>query len=215
MTPEEQTNQIPNQPRKKRDLLYDTYSLLHDLLYILAAVTVIFLFAVRLVGVKGDSMFSTLHNGDYLMLQNNFLCGGYDRGDIVVAAVPTFSNGEPIVKRVIATEGQTVDVVYSEAGLGQVYVDGAPLDEPYIYETMNNTICSDFSQHVTVPEGCLFLMGDNRNHSTDSRYIGCVDERYVLGKVLFITMPGDNSDGRHRGGGREWSRIGFGGLQDE
>ena len=116
-------------PKEKQGALYDIYSLLHDLVYILAAITLIFVFFVRLVGVNGDSMLPTLHDGDYLALQSNVLMGDLEYGDIIVARKLSFENGEPIVKRVIATEGQTVDIRFDEQGIGTVYVDGMPLDE--------------------------------------------------------------------------------------
>ena len=83
-------------------------------------------------------------------------------------------------------EGQTVDIDFDR---GIVYVDGEPLDEPYIAELTTDPI--DFTGEITVPEGCVFVMGDNRNHSTDSRYsvIGCVDERCIMGKVYFTIYP--------------------------
>lgn len=190
--------------QKPTSFLYEIYTLLHDLVYILAVITFIFVFAFRLVGVDGDSMFDTLHNKDYLVVKNNVFCSDYSRGDIVIASVPTFREGKPIVKRVIATEGETVSVLFDDNGNGTVYVDGQPLQEDYIrsmridYETVN----------VTVPENCVFLMGDNRDHSSDSRLIGCVNKQHLLGKVMLIALPGDNSDNKHEGGPRQWSRIG-------
>lgn len=203
-----ETQKKPDELPKGSGKLYEVYTLVHDLVYILAAIAFIFVFAFRIVGVNGDSMFSTLHHNDYLVLGNSLFCGEYERGDVVVASVPTFEDGAPIVKRVVATGGQRVDIVYDENGDGAVYVDGERLDEPYINETMSLFLSYDGDQHLTVPEGKVFLMGDNRNHSTDSRVIGCVDERYLLGKVLLIAVPGDNSNGEHDGGAREWSRIG-------
>lgn len=191
--------------QKPTGFLYEIYTLLHDMVYILAAVTFIFVFAFRLVGVDGDSMFRTLHNKDFLVVQNNLFCSDYQYGDIVIASVPTFKNGEPIVKRVIATAGQQVDIRYDAAGIGTVYVDNVPLEENYINEAMWNI---GGTTSVLVPEDCVFLMGDNRNRSTDSRSIGCVNTKYLIGKVLVIALPGDNSDGRHSGGAREWDRIG-------
>lgn len=175
------------QQKGKGSFLYDIYSLLHDLVYILAAITLIFVFCVRLVGVNGDSMLPTLHHGDYLALQSNVLMGDLEYGDIIVARKLSFENGEPIVKRVIATEGQTVDIREDEDGVTRVYVDGAALDEPYINETMHYTPC-----HEVVGEDCVFVMGDNRNHSSDSRVesIGEIRLDQVLGKVLFIVFPG-------------------------
>ena len=93
----------------------------------------------------------------------------------------------PIVKRVIAVGGQTVDIDYDA---GTVAVDGQVLDEPYIHEAM---LCPTYENqtHIEVPEGSIFVMGDNRNHSSDSRDVtlGTVDTRYLLGKAEFICFP--------------------------
>lgn len=195
-------------PKEKQGALYDIYSLLHDLVYILAAITLIFVFFVRLVGVNGDSMLPTLHDGDYLALQSNVLMGDLEYGDIIVARKLSFENGEPIVKRVIATEGQTVDIRFDEQGIGTVYVDGMPLDEPYIREEMvvyyNGSSATQLP--LTVEENCIFVMGDNRNHSSDSRFIqiGQIHLDQVLGKVLYIVFPGADPLTKER----DYSRIG-------
>ena len=195
-------------PKEKQGALYDIYSLLHDLVYILAAITLIFVFFVRLVGVNGDSMLPTLHDGDYLALQSNVLMGDLEYGDIIVARKLSFENGEPIVKRVIATEGQTVDIRFDEQGIGTVYVDGMPLDEPYIREEMvvyyNGSSATPLP--LTVEENCIFVMGDNRNHSSDSRFIqiGQIHLDQVLGKVLYIVFPGADPLTKER----DYSRIG-------
>ena len=187
------------QKPEKNGFLYDIYSLLHDLVYILAAITLIFVFCVRLVGVNGDSMFPTLHNGDYLALQSNVLMGDLEYGDIIVARKLSFENGEPIVKRVIATEGQTVMIREDDDGVTRVYVDGVALDEPYINEQMINT-----PYYAVVEEDCIFVMGDNRNHSSDSRVasIGQIRLDQVLGKVLFIVFPGKDKVTSQRDFGR-------------
>lgn len=201
--------------KKKTNWAYEIYGMLHDVIYLLAAVTLIFVYFVRLVGVQGDSMLPTLHNQDYLLLESNFLYNGndFEYGDIVVLNVPHFeSQGEgPIVKRIIATEGQTVDIDFQR---GQVYVDGVMLQEDYINEpTYNNWEGQNGLQYpAVVPEGCVFVLGDNRNNSMDSRYapIGMVDERYVLGKVIMIALPGQTKDSTgHVTDPRQWGRIGL------
>ena len=103
---------------------------LHDLVYLLMTMMVLFLIVFRLIVVSGDSMYSTLVDGDYLLLLSNVFYKEPDQGDIVVISKQTFDEGAPIVKRVIATEGQIVDIDFAQ---GIVYVDGLPLEEDYIY----------------------------------------------------------------------------------
>lgn len=169
---------------EKKSIWLDVYNTMADVAACLIFVTILFVFAIRLVGVQGPSMFPTLHDGDKLTLLSNFL---YEPqvGDIVVARVPSFSE-DPIVKRVIANEGQTIDINFET---GEVFVDGQLLDEPYINDPTTRAEGMQFP--LTVPEGCIFVMGDNRLHSTDSRHpdIGCFDRRYVLGKALQIVLP--------------------------
>ncbi len=163
---------------------YEIYLALADLIGCLIFVTILFVFVIRLVGVVGDSMYPTLQNGDKLVLLSGFL---YEPqiGDVVVVKAVDFDE-EPIVKRVIAMEGQTVDIDFDT---GDVWVDGVLLDEPYINDLTTRYEGVDFP--ITVPENCIFVMGDNRLHSTDSRNpsIGCIDKRYVLGKAVQIIMP--------------------------
>ena len=164
-------------------------------------VVLVFTFLIRLIGVDGHSMVPTLQNGDRLLVLSSLLDSDYEYDDIVVLREESFLE-EPIVKRVIATEGQTVDIDF-EAGV--VYVDGEALDEPYINEPTYMEEGTEFP--LTVPEGCIFVMGDNRNHSSDSRdsRLGTVDTRCVLGKAVFLAFPGaDDVTGK-----REFGRIGL------
>lgn len=202
---EHQDQQVILQPEKKPGLLYDIYSLLHDLVYILAVITIVFVFIVRLVGVEGPSMMPTLQDGDYIALLSNVLMGDPEQGDIIVARKASFQDGAPIVKRVIATQGQTVDILYDETGIGTVYVDGVALDEPYINEAMRMPMYTQCSFPLTVEENCVFVMGDNRNRSSDSRYIdiGQIEISQVLGKVIFIAFPGKGESSS-----RDYGRIG-------
>ena len=180
-------DKVPEKPEPKRSSLAIGLDYLHDVVYILAFVLLLFTFCVRVVIVSGSSMFSTLADGDCLLLLNRPLCGELERGDIVVASMDRFKNGEAIVKRVIATEGQTVDIDFRE---GIVYVDGVALQEDYIYTPTHMAEGMEFP--LVVKEGCLFLMGDNRGDSRDSRApeIGLVDEREILGRAIFLAIPG-------------------------
>ena len=183
--------------RKLKERRGETFDWIQSLVVALFACVLIFTFLVRVVGVVGTSMLNTLHPGDRILVSNLFYTP--KRGDIIVLRKESF-NSEPIVKRVIATEGETVTIDF-EGGI--VYVDGVALDEPYTLEPTHRRI--DFGDSVTVPEGCLFVMGDNRNGSTDSRddRIGCVDERLVIGRAFFLLVPGGDSQ---HGESRDWSR---------
>lgn len=179
----------------------DAYETVASLVSALLAVALIFTFVVRLMGVDGGSMIPTLQHGDRLLVLNSLLCGDYEYGNIVIARKESFDE-KPIVKRVIATEGQTVDIDFS---LGRVYVDGALLEEDYINDLTYRE--EGLSFPLTVPEGCVFLMGDNRNHSNDSRdsNLGPVDTRLIIGKAVWLVFPGPDYLTEQR----DFSRIGL------
>ena len=149
----------------------------------MTACILIFLFIGRTVSVSGPSMESTLFDSERLIISKLFYTP--KQGDIIVFRNSAYKD-DPLVKRVIALEGQTVDIDFEK---GVVYVDGKELDEPYVNSPTNREL--DFEDEITVPEGCVFVLGDNRNRSNDSRdaRIGCVDTRYILGKVLWRIMP--------------------------
>lgn len=184
-TPENTVKEKKDTPQKKENslLLY-----LHDLVYFLAALLISSIF-FRVVVVSGDSMYNTLVDGDYLLIISNVLYTDPQPGDVIVASKASFRGGESIVKRVIATEGQEVDIDFST---GTVYVDGQVLDEPYVYTSTTNAEGVSFP--LVVEEGCLFVMGDNRAVSMDSRDpdIGLLDRREVVGKAVFLIFPGNN-----------------------
>ena len=184
----------------------EAYEWVQALVCSVLAVVVLFTFVIRLIGVDGHSMVPTLQHGDRLLVLNSMLYNDYQYGDIVVLRKDTFM-AEPIVKRVIATEGQTVDIDFAN---GIVYVDGEALDEPYINEPTYTDEGTEFP--LTVPEGSIFVMGDNRNRSDDSRNseLGTVDTRYVIGRAVFLLFPGaDEATGK-----RNFGRIGLiGGVE--
>ena len=135
-----------------------------DVLYMLAIFMLVYIFCFRTVVVVGDSMYDTLINGDRLLLVSNLLYHQPEQGDIIVASKNSFRDGECIIKRVIATEGQEVDIDFET---GTVYVNGQALPEPYLHSPTVDPEGMAFP--LTVPEGCLFVMGDNRGESLDSR----------------------------------------------
>ena len=178
----------------------EVYEWIQALVCSVLAVVLLFTFGVRLIGVDGHSMVPTLQHGDRLLVLNSALCGGYEQGDIVVLRKESFLP-TPIVKRVIATGGQVVDVDFSS---GSVFVDGQRLQEDYVNERTYRNDGTEFP--LTVPEGSVFVMGDNRNHSNDSRdaRLGTVDARYIIGRAVFLAFPGPDEGT----GVREYGRIG-------
>ena len=184
--PEKKKKEEPVTNPKQNVTLY-----LHDLCYMLAVIMIVFLLFFRIIVVDGGSMYATLRDGDYLLLLGNVFYKTAERGDIVVVSKESFDHGSAIVKRVIATEGQIVDMDF---GNGIVYVDGLPLEEDYINTPTN--LDEGMLFPLIVEENCVFVMGDNRNASKDSRSpeIGLVDRREILGKAVFLLFPGT-----HRG----------------
>lgn len=184
--------------KKKEDGGRDLYEWVQALVCSVLTVVLLFTFVIRLIGVEGHSMVPTLQDGDRLLVLNSMLYSDYKYGDIVVLRKDSFLE-EPIVKRVIATAGQTVDIDFSS---GAVYVDGEQLEEDYINEL---TLLSEGTEFpLTVPENSIFVLGDNRNRSNDSRdsRLGTVDVRYVIGKAVFLVFPGADESTKERSFGR-------------
>ncbi len=185
------------QTAKGRDLYEWVQSLVGSVLVVVA----IFTFVIRMMGVDGHSMLNTLQHGDRLLVVNSMLYHDYKYGDIVILRKNGVFDDDPIVKRGIAVEGQTVDIDFAE---GIVYVDGEALEEDYIREPTYTAEGTEFP--LTVPEGSIFVMGDNRNGSSDSRdyRLGTVDTRYVIGKAAFLIFPGPDYETEKR----DFKRIG-------
>lgn len=170
----------------------EIYSELKILIVVLTVVILIFHFLTQLIVVVGDSMYPTLHDRDLLLAWR--LNYEPETGDVVIVHKETEVIQETIVKRVIATGGQTVELDYDG---NAVYVDGVRLEEDYInLEDLDPMEPKGDVVSIDVPEGAVFVMGDNRNHSTDSRFtteLGLVDEGYIIGKALFIFFPFDHA----------------------
>ena len=189
--PEPETAETPagaRPARRSRDAEppgRELYSNIRFLAVLMTVLILFFTFVARFVVVSGTSMENTLYNGDVVLVWQL----GYTpkQNDIVVLTQKTFQE-DSIIKRVIALEGQTVDIDYNA---GTVYVDGEALEEDYIKERMRVPSYGEGINHVTVPEGCCFVMGDNRNQSADSRYpdIGIIDNRCVIGRSMFVLFP--------------------------
>lgn len=174
----------------KDKVIINVYDMASVLAVALVTIMLIFTFVFRVVGVVGTSMVPTLQHEDYLIVSAFDKDPSY--GQVVIITQPNAFD-EPIVKRIIATENQVVDINFST---GDVSVDGVILDEPYIN---NRTINSEGVVFpVTVPENHVFVLGDNRQGSTDSRSdkIGFVHEDYILGVAKYRVFSVDEMTGQ-------------------
>ena len=170
----------PESKSKIWSFVYETGSAVASAVFV---IFLLFTFLFRAVGVVGESMLPTLSNGDWLLVSAN--SSEIERGDIVIITQPN-SVEKSLVKRVIALEG---DVVNIDFYLGTVSVNGKTLSESYILEPTHNEMDVEFP--LTVEEGKVFVLGDNRNNSLDSRsaQIGCIDENYILGVAKYKLLP--------------------------
>ncbi|MGM9537403.1 MAG: signal peptidase I [Candidatus Onthomonas sp.] len=178
----------PEEKITKESWQQELFSELKILVVVLTATILVFHFLTQLIVVVGSSMYPTLYEGDLVLAWR--LNYEPETGDVVIVHKETDVIQETIVKRVIATGGQTVELDYEQ---NAVYVDGVRIEEDYINleEADPMEIRGDVVS-IDVPEGSIFVMGDNRNHSTDSRFtveLGVVDEGYIIGKALFVFFP--------------------------
>lgn len=180
----------------KDNLKVFIFDWLEVLVHAIIAVVICFSFLFRIATIDGPSMENTLLDGERVIITNLF----YEPkvGDIVVisrnkenSVYKMNDSNTPIIKRIIALEGQTVDIDFQS---GVVYVDGIALKEPYTKTPTNAKYDIEFP--VTVDEGCVFVLGDNRNDSMDSRdsrigEYGMIDTRYILGHAIYRVLPFD------------------------
>lgn len=172
---------------KAKAVIAELYEWVESILTAVLFMILVGCFLIQVVSVAGQSMHPTLQDGERLLITP--LGGRVCAGDIVVFTNPG-ARGDPLIKRVIAVGGQQIAI---DDTTGAVSVDGVILQETYLAEPMDTYLRFDTQLPATVPPGCLFVMGDNRNHSHDSRAtdIGMVDERYVLGKIVYRILPYD------------------------
>ncbi len=176
----------PDEPKKANAAVSFIFDVTDSLKGAVIAAFVIFCLVFRVIGVEGTSMMPTLHDGDWVAVSG--ISMNIKKGDIVIITQP-WERNVPIVKRVVAKGGDLVDIVFA---LFEVFVNVEKRIEPYIDEP--TTLSYDVQFPLTVPEGKVFVMGDNRGDSLDSRSskIGCIDERYILGKVMIRLYPSED-----------------------
>lgn len=183
-----ENEQVQEKQFPERKLLASVFEWVETIVFALVLVAVVFTFVVRIITVDGGSMNPTYHHGDRVIVSG--FAGDIEQGDVVIVINAL---EEPIIKRVVATAGQTVSF---NDELGEVLVDGVPLKGEVFGIANGITFLPDFPGLVldfpqTVPENCVFVLGDNRGNSTDSRFldVGMVDHRNILGKVVFNLYP--------------------------
>lgn len=201
---EENKNLEETPANTKKDSLETTlYGWAQAVVTAVVGVVLLFTFGLRLINVNGPSMQDTLYTGDELLVLNAMFCD-FKAGDVVV--INDYNAEEPLnetlVKRIVAVGGQTVDVDFYN---GVVYVDGQVIDEPYIKEPTWSSEGTEFP--LTLEDDEVFVMGDNRNHSSDSRdnRLGPIKKGYLQGKALLLLVPGKTPDTEKA----DWSRFGL------
>lgn len=182
-----QEEKLEKEQKPRGRFFSETFNWIETLMGVLVVFVVVFTFFVRLIGVQGSSMVPTLDDHNIMLVSNL----GYtaENGDIIILRKDGFYNDQPIVKRVIATGGDVIDI---NSETGDVSVNGEVLEELYIAEKIDPLkSVGNMTYPIMIPEGSIFVMGDNRNHSTDSRWtdLGVVDERYIIGHVITVVYP--------------------------
>ncbi|MHB1152753.1 MAG: signal peptidase I [Eubacteriales bacterium] len=173
----------------KIDLTSSVFEWIELFVFSFSIVLIIMTFAVRHSPVIGSSMAHTLEENDILLVSGVMYKPEQD--DVIVFQSPAVGYNEPLVKRIIAVGGQEINIDFST---WTVLVNGEKLDETYVnFEEGRNMLSSNMQFPLIIPEGYVFVMGDNRNHSLDSRnsIVGLVDERYIIGRVIFRVYPFD------------------------
>ena len=201
-TPENAASPEQGEAKKEPETLEGMlYCWAQALITAVVGVVLLFTFAFRLIGVSGPSMQDTLYTGDRLLVLNAAFCD-FQPGDVVVINNYNADLSDTLIKRIIAVGGQTIDI---DLASSTVYVDGQPLDEPYVKGFTDTIEGTRFP--LTLAEDEVFVMGDHRDYSTDSRSarLGPVKEGYLQGKAVLLLLPGTNPDL----GAREWDRIGL------
>lgn len=176
---QELTSEKPVVPRK----LFLIFEWMEAIVASFIVIVFIFTFIFRVVAVDGQSMYPTLDDQSRILISGVFYKPKY--GDIIVITHET-SKDIPIIKRVIGVAGDTVEIDYTD---GTVILNGEPLIEHYIREPITPILGYEFV--VKVPEGHVFVLGDNRNQSDDSRVaeIGMINEKLIMGKAVFQIFP--------------------------
>lgn len=193
---------------KRKRFAEDIFDIIESTIITVFVIVLIFTYLLHPVNIKGHSMEPTLYgsdrifmttvyfgidNGDILVIDNNAVYLIDDNGDPYKADVPNNPIDECIIKRVVACGGQTIDIDDSDPNNCKVIVDGKVIDEPYIKESAKTTSSGAFLGKFpfTVPEGYYFVMGDNRENSSDSRsgYVGLIKKDQIYGKAIVRYSP--------------------------
>lgn len=175
------------QTEKRKKVSSEIFDWVESIVFALVIVVLLFTFVFRIVRVDGKSMYPTLNDSDRIIIGSAFYTP--EQGDIVVTVQSNYF-GEPLIKRVIAVEGQTIDI---DPDTGAVTIDGVPYEDEHAYFASDAAfnIGDAYTYPLVVEEGKVFCMGDNRNHSSDSRssLVGMIDVDSILGKTMLRIYP--------------------------